>query len=102
MTATIIKRVLVPVLLLGSMFSPLAGDYEEGLLTAVCIAAMVALMLAVHSRDYFMAGGTCLITIVFSPLSLPYKIFALLSFACVVILVALHFSWKHRTLTPAP
>jgi hypothetical protein len=102
MTATIIKRVVVPVLLLGSMFSPLAGPYEDQLVTAVCVAAMVATMLAVYFRDYAMAGGMLLVAIVFSPLILPYKIFALLSFACIAILVALHFSWKHRTFTPVP
>jgi hypothetical protein len=101
MVATVIKRVVVPVLLLGSMFSPLAGPYEERLATAIWVAALVAVVLALRWRDYFMAGGMCAVAIVFSPLILPFKIFALLGFACIVAILAVGLVWKLRTVNPA-
>jgi hypothetical protein len=102
MATTVIKLVLVPALLLGSMFSPMAGAYEERLVRAVWLGAMIAVLLALRARDYFMAGGMCAVAIVFSPLVLPVKIFALLGFASLVTILALGIVWKRRTLTPAP
>jgi hypothetical protein len=101
MVATVIKRAIIPVLLLGSMFSPLAGPYEERLVTAIWVAASISVLLALRWRDYFMAGGMCAVAIVFSPLVLPFKIFALLGFACVVAIVAVGVVWKLRTVHPA-
>ena len=101
MVTTVIKFVLVPALLLGSMFSPMAGAYEDRLVLAVWLGAIVASALALRARDYFMAGGMCAVAIAFSPLTLPVKIFALLGFACIVTILALGIVWKRRTLTPA-
>ena len=102
MVAMVIKRVVVPFLLVGSLFSPLAGPYEDQVATAIWVSAMIAVVLALRYKDYFMAGGMCAVAIVFSPLVLPFKIFALLGFACVVAVLALGVAWKLRTLTPAP
>jgi len=102
MVATVTKRVLIPVLLVGSMFSPAAGEYEERINIAVWVAATIAVFWALRSKDYFMAGGMCLVALIFSPLVLPYKIFALLGYASIVTVLALRLVWKLRTLTPAP
>jgi hypothetical protein len=101
MITTVIKCGLVPLLLFGSMFSPMAGAYEERLVTAVWLGAMIAVVLALRGREYFLAAGMSAVTIVFSPMTLPIKIFALLGYACVVSILALRAVWKLRTLTPA-
>ena len=69
---------------------------------AVWMAATITVAWALRSRDYFMAGGMCLVALVFSPLVLPYKIFALLGYASIVTVLALRVVWRLRTLTPTP
>lgn len=101
MINTVIKCGLIPLLLFGSLFSPMAGAYEQRLVTAVWVGAMIAVVVALRGRDYFLAVGMSAVAIVFSPLVLPVKIFLLLGYACVITILALRIVWKLRTLTPA-
>lgn len=101
MITTVIKCGLVPLLLFGSLFSPMAGAFEERLVNAVWVGAMIAVVLALRGREYFLAAGMSAVAIVFSPMALPFKIFSLLGYACVVTILALRVVWKLRTLTPA-
>jgi hypothetical protein len=56
-------------------FSPMAGAYEERLVTAVWLGAMIAVVLALRGERIFPRRRYECGHIVFSPMTLPIKIF---------------------------
>ena len=89
--AKILKWVSLPLLLMGSMFSSLAGSYELIVNTAVCLGALIVIHLSLRVRDHFFAAGCVAVAIVFSPLGLVVKMFfliGLMMIAAFVVLVA--------------
>jgi hypothetical protein len=89
--AKTLKWVSLPALLIGSMFSSVAGTYEMLLNYAICLGALVSIHLSLRARDRFFAAGCVAVAVVFSPLSLVVKMFFLIGLAMIgafVILVS--------------
>jgi hypothetical protein len=83
------KWVLIPAILLASIFSRAAAGYELTVDLAVCLAAVIFVQRAVRVDEYFWAAGCVAIAIVFSPLLLVVKVFAMLGLTCVAAFVTL-------------
>jgi hypothetical protein len=89
--AKTLKWVSLPALLIGSMFSSLAGSYELLVNSAICLGALIVIHLSLRVRDRFFAAGCVAVAIVFSPLGLVAKMFFLIGLiviAAFVVLVA--------------
>ena len=67
MITRIIKWVSIPVLLIGSIFSPYAASYELLVDCVICLGAIVFLQRAIRSKEYLWAAGLIAIAVVFSP-----------------------------------
>ena len=83
------KWVLVPAILMASIFSRTAARYELLVDLAICLAAVIFVQRALRVNEYFWAAGCVAIAIVFSPLLLVVKIFLMLSLTCVAAFVTL-------------
>jgi hypothetical protein len=98
MLISLIKWISLPVLLIGSLFSGFAASYEILLNLLVWMGALVIVERTVAFKEYFWAAGLVGIAVVFSPLTLPIKIFVLMSFTCIGTLMGVYASWKPQPL----
>src|SRR5207253_992434 len=89
MATKIIKWVSLPALLIGSMFSHSAANYELLLNWLICLGAIIIVQRAVSAKKYFWAAGFVAIAVVFSPLMLVVKIFLLMGFTCIATFATL-------------
>ena len=107
MNATTIRWASLPVLLIASLSSPYAAQYEFLLDLLVCLGAVVLIQRAVRSGDYLWASALVGVGVVFSPILLVLKIFVLLGFttiaASVLLLAAyptqlmlVHYPWARK------
>lgn len=87
MTTRNMKWISIPVLLMGSMFSQLAGNYELPIDLLACVGAALLAVQAIRKAEYFWAGTLGLVVIAFSPVPLVSKLFLLLSYAAIASLV---------------
>jgi hypothetical protein len=87
--AKTLKWVSLPALLIGSMFSSLAGSYEMFLNYVICLGALISIHFSLRARDRFFAAGCVAVAIVFSPLSLVVKMFFLIGLAMIGAFVTL-------------
>ena len=94
----IIKRVSIPVLLIASPFSRYAGRYEFLVDFAICLGAVILVLLAFRLKENFWAAGFVTIAVVFSPLSLVVKIFLLMGLTCIATLVSLLAAFRTQPL----
>lgn len=99
MVTTIIKSVSLPVLLVASLFSHYAANYELLVNCVVCMGAIIFVQRAVRLEEYFWAAGFVAIAVVFSPLLLVVRIFLLMGLACIVTFVTLLAALRKQ---PAP
>ena len=96
MTTKIIKWASLPVLLVASLFSRYAGNYELLVDVAICLGAVVFVQRAIHSREYFWAAGLVGIAIVFSPVALAVKIFLLMGVTFIAMSVTLGAAFRTK------
>jgi hypothetical protein len=94
-----IEWLSLPLLLIATIFTHFAANYEFLLNIAICQGALIVVHRTFRAKEYFLAGGFVAIAIVFCPLPLIFKIFLLLSFTCISAFVALLDTWKT---SPAP
>ena len=94
----VIKWVSLPVLLIASIFSRFAANYEFLVNIMICIGAIILVERAVRLKDYFWAAGFVMIAVVFSPLLLVDKIFLLMGFTCIVTSLTLFAAFRRQTL----
>src|SRR3954468_16822065 len=94
MPMTIFNWISLPVLLIASLFTRFAGNYELVVNLLVCAGALVALGRAASLREHLWAAAFLVVAIVFSPLMLIVKIFLLLGFTCIASLAAVYAAWK--------
>jgi hypothetical protein len=87
MVTRIIKWVSLPVLLIGAPFSSYAASYELLVDLVICVGAIIFVQRAVRLKEYFWAAGLVAIAVVFSPISLVFKIFLLMGFTCIAAFV---------------
>ena len=78
MLMNILRWSAIPVVLIASPFSGLAGGYEPLLNGLVCMAAIVLLQRAALLRQYVSGAGLIAIAVVFGPFYLAVKIVLLL------------------------
>jgi hypothetical protein len=97
MVTKIIDWVFIPALLIVALFSCIAGRYEWLLDFLVCMSAVTFVARAVLLRDYFGAAGFLTVLIVFSPLLLESKIFLLMAFTSVAIVMTLCAAFRRQT-----
>jgi hypothetical protein len=83
MLTNVLRWVGIPVVLIVSPLSGLAGGYEPLLNALVCMAAILMLQRAILFHQYVSGAGFIAVAVVFGPFLLPVKIFLLLSLACV-------------------
>ncbi len=84
----ILKWVAIPVVLMLSALSGLAGGYEPLLNALVCMGAILLLQRAALRHQYISGVGFIAIAVIFAPLFLAVKILLLMSLACVASLSA--------------
>jgi hypothetical protein len=94
MFMTVVKWISLPVLLIGSLFGRLAGNYGFVLDLLVCASALVVVERAVSFREYLWAAAFVGVAIVFSPLALLIKIFLLMGFTCIAALAGVYAALK--------
>src|ERR1051326_5253487 len=80
-TAKLMNWASIPLLLTGSIFSSLAGEYEylAGLL--IWAGASIAVQTELRSRHYLLATGFGVIMLIFAPISLIARLFLFLAAA---------------------
>ena len=89
MMTNIFKWVAIPVVLMLSVLSGLAGGYEPLMNGLVCMSAILLLQRAALRHQYISrAAGFIAIAVVFAPFFLVVKILLLMSLACVASLSA--------------
>src|SRR5437868_6037623 len=100
MPIKVTKWVLLPALLIGSIFSRSAARHELLLDIVVCLGALLVVQRAVRLKAYLWAAGFVTIAVVFSPFLLVIKIFLLMGFAGLATFVTFLTAWK-TTAMPA-
>ena len=80
----LIKVSSFPVLLLASLFTGYAQQYELALTLVICLASGVFAIRALRAAQYVWAAELVAIAIVFSPMLLLSKIFFLMAVAFIV------------------
>jgi hypothetical protein len=86
-----VKWVSIPVLLMFSVFTRFAAEYEFLANLVICTGAIICVQRAVQRREHGWAAAFVGVVIVFSPLALAAKIFllmGLISIATVATVVA--------------
>lgn len=91
-----IKWGAIPVLLIASIFTELAGAYQLLLDVLVCMVAIILVQRAVWMRQYVSGVGFIAIVVVFSPIFLAGKIFLLLGLACIAAFSTLLAGFRSR------
>jgi hypothetical protein len=99
MLSNAVKWVLIPVVLMASLFSRLAGGYEPLLNALVCMGAIVLVQRACWLQRYVSGAGFIAIAVVFGPFSLAVKIFLLMGLTCIAACSAALAGFRTR---PAP
>ena len=99
MLSNAVKWVLIPVVLMASLFSRLAGGYEPLLNALVCMGAIVLVQRACWLHRYVSGAGFIAIAVVFGPFSLAVKIFLLMGLTCIAACSAALAGFRTR---PAP
>ena len=94
----IIKGVSIPALLIASILPRYAASYQLPVDLAICMGAVILVQRAVWFRQYFWAAGFVSISIVFSPLSLATKVFALMGVTCVVMFLTMMAAFRRQPL----
>lgn len=85
----IVKWVSIPVLLIASMCSRYAANYELLVDAVICLGAILFVPRAIWLKDYFWAAGFVAVAVVFSPLFLVVKVFLLMGLTCLAACLAL-------------
>ena len=96
------KWTVIPVILIASAFSGLAGGYEPLMNALVCMGAIVMVQRAAWLHQYVSGAGFIAIAVVFGPFYLPVKIFLLLSLACVASCSAVVAGFRMQTSPAIP
>jgi len=91
---TIMKYASIPVLLIASMFSSLAGNYQLPVSLAIWLGAIYLAQRAVRSGKYVWAAGFGAVVIVFSPLPLVDKIFLCMGYTGVATYLTLAAAFR--------
>ena len=78
--ARIMKCASIPVLLIASIFTSLAGSYQLPVNLAIWLGAFYLAQRAIRRGEYFFAAGFGAVVIVFSPLLLVDKIFLFMGY----------------------
>jgi len=94
MSISVAKWISLLLLLAGSVFARFAGNYEVVLNLLICAGALAAFQRAVCVREYLWAAAFIDVAIVFSPLTLLIKVFALLTFTAIEALGGVYAGWK--------
>jgi hypothetical protein len=94
----IVRWTSIPVLLIVSMFSRLAGKYELPMDLAIWLGALFLVQGAVRSGRYAWAAGLGVVVIVFSPLLLVDKVFLFLGYTSIASLLTVATSFHNRPL----
>ena len=98
MVTTIIRWSSIPVLLITSLFSRLAGNYELPLEIAIWCGAIFLAQRAVRSGEYAWAAGLGLVVIIFSPMMLVDKIFLFMAYSTTMTFLTLAAAFRPRPL----
>lgn len=77
----IVKYVSIPVLLIGSLFTCCAANYQLPMDFVIWVAAILFIRHAVRLHEYYLASGFGAVLVVFSPLPLMVKGLLLVAFA---------------------
>ena len=85
---SIAKWASIPFLLTASVLSRFTADYELLVDCAICLGAIVVVVRAVQSKNYIWAAGFAAIAVVFSPVLLVLKVFALVTLTCLAAVSA--------------
>src|ERR1044071_1482129 len=93
------KWISLPALLIGSMLSGLAANYQVLLDSVICLGAIILVQRAVRMKAYYWAAAFVAIVIVFSPVLLTVKIFLLMGLTCTAICMTLRSAFRTQ---PAP
>ena len=89
MTARIVKRVSIPILLIASIFSPYAASYEPLVDFLICLATTIFVRWAFLLGEYLWAAGFVAMAVVFSPFVLVVKVFLLMGLSFIVMIATL-------------
>jgi len=95
----IVKWVSLPALLIGSILSGLAANYQVLFDSVICVGSIILVQRAVRMKAYYWAAGFVAIVIVFSPVLLTVKIFLLMGVGCTAICMMLKAAFRTQ---PAP
>ena len=98
MPKKILKWVSIPFLLIASLFACCTASYEPALDCAICAGSLFFVARAVRLHEYFWGVGFLAIVVVFSPLSLMFKIFLLMGFVCIATFVNLLAAFRTQLL----
>lgn len=79
----IVKCVSIPVLLIGSLFTCCAANYQLPLDFVIWVASILFIRQAIRLREYYWASGFGAVLVVFSPLPLMVKGLLLMGFASI-------------------
>jgi hypothetical protein len=94
MVTKIVKWVSLPALLIASIFSRSAANYELLVDVMICVGTIVFMQRAVRLREYFGAAGLALIAVIVSPLPLVVKIFLLIGLTCIASIMAMLVAFR--------
>jgi hypothetical protein len=93
-----VRWISIPVLLIVSMFSRLAGNFEFALRLAIWMGAIFLVHRVVRSGDLVWAAAFGVVVIVFSPLHLVDQIFLFMGYTVVAIFLTLATAFRPRPL----
>ena len=91
-----IRWILIPVLLIGSMFTQLAGRYELATSITIAVAGTLLALRAIWSGEILWAAALGLVVITFCPISLTNKLFLLMGYTCIVTLALVVAAFRTR------
>ena len=96
MFTNVVKWAVIPVVLMASLLSSLAGGYEPLLNAMVCMGAIILVQRAVLLQQYVSGAGFIAIGVVFGPFGLVVKIFLLMGLVCVAAFSAVLAGFRTR------
>jgi hypothetical protein len=79
----ILRWAAIPVVLIASPLSGMAGGYEPLVNALVCMSAIILVQRAALLQQYVSGAGFIAIAVLFGPFHLAIKIFLLLGLACI-------------------
>ena len=96
MLTSVVRWAAIPIVLMASLFSGMAGVYEPLMNILVCMTAIILIQRAVRLRQYVSGAGLIAVVVVFCPISLAVKIFLLLGLICLAAFSAVLAGFRAR------